>query len=240
MSDTSSSDDDLAYHIVFSDTDDEDDPFLSEDVLKLFYLYATIIEGQRQPVNIVRDRITWDKHVSNLVKEGAFNRMYRMSIGSFNRLCMILDPLLSVDPVMSSLSTNQPKICTEIILSCFIRWVAGGSYLDIRTLAGISISSFYRVMGRCARAILDSDALAYKFPQTQEEIESAAAGFKNISTNNFLIGCVGVIDGLLLQIKVPAASEVGNVTAFFLGTTKLMALMCKQHATTSAASSKCV
>jgi hypothetical protein len=179
MSNTSS-DDDLAYHIVFSDSDDEDDKLLSEDVLKLLYLYPTIIEGQHQPVIIVCDRITWDKHISNLVKEGAFNRMYCMSIGSFNRLCMILDPLLSVDPVMSSLTTHQPKISTEIILSCFICWTAGGSYLDIRTLAGISISSFYRVMGKCARAILESDALAYKFPQTQEEIESAAAGFKTL------------------------------------------------------------
>jgi hypothetical protein len=83
---------------------------------------------------------------------------------------MYLDPYLSVDPVMSTLTTNQPKISTKIIVSCFIRWTAGGSYLDIRTLAGISIASFYRVMGRCAKAILDSEALAYHFPQTPEDI----------------------------------------------------------------------
>jgi hypothetical protein len=213
-----SSDDDMAYHIAFSDSDEEDEiKPLPDNVLKIIYLYATIIEGERRPFITVRDRITWDKHVDNLLMEGAFNRMYRMSNASFNKLCMLLDPFLSVDPVMSMLTTNQPKISTEIILSCFIRWVAGGSYLDIRTVAGISIASFYRVMGRCAKAILHTEALAYHFPKTQEELQSAAAGFRSISTNNFLTGFVGVMDGLLLRIRVPAAGEVGHVTSFFSG-----------------------
>jgi hypothetical protein len=99
-----------------------------------------------------------------------------------------------VDPIMSRLSShNQPEIGYQIIVSCFIRWVSGGLYLDIRTAAGISISSFYRVMIRCARAIIRCPALAYSFPPSTEQIRKAAEEFKKISTNNFITGCVGVM-----------------------------------------------
>jgi hypothetical protein len=91
-------------------------------------------------------------------------------------------------------------------------------------------------MGRCAKAINDSEALAYHFPKTPEELQLAAAGFRSISTNNFITGCVGVMDGLLLRIRVPAASEVGHVTAFFRVIIKPTGLMSKQLVTTSAAS----
>jgi DDE superfamily endonuclease len=149
--------------------------------------------------------------------EGTFKRTYRMSLESFKKLCTLLDPYLAVDPVMSSVRTNKPKIGTEIIVSSFIRWIAGGSYIDIHDISGVSVSSFYRILGRCMNAILECDALKYTFPQTPEEISTAAEGFKAISTNNFLIGCVGVMDGLLVRIKVPAASEVGHVKSFYSG-----------------------
>jgi hypothetical protein len=48
------------------------------------------------------------------------------------------------------------------------------------------------------------------------------------------------MDGLLLRIKLPAAGEVGHVTAFFLAIIRHMALMYKQPVTTSAASLKFV
>ena len=87
-----------------------------------------------------------------------------MSIDAFRYLCELLDPYLYVDPVMSLLRSNQPIIGTEIIVSSFIRWASAGSFHDIRLIAGISTPSFYRVMDKCARAILDCDALAHSFP----------------------------------------------------------------------------
>ena len=42
-----------------------------------------------------------------------------------------------------------------------------------------------------------------------EEIIDAAENFKLISKNQFTVGCVGVMDGLLLRIRVPSVNEVG-------------------------------
>jgi hypothetical protein len=103
----------------------------------------------------------WEQHVEEFLREGQFNKMYRMSIHAFTYLCVLLDPFLYVDPIMSTLRTNQPIIGTEIIVSSFIRWASAGSFHDIRMVAGISTASFYRVMGKCARAIIDCDALAH-------------------------------------------------------------------------------
>jgi hypothetical protein len=120
---------------------------------------------------------------------------------------------------MSTIRTNKPKIgtCTEIIVSSFIRWVSGGSYIDIHAIAGISVASFYRVMGSCVSAILKCDTLAYNFPQQRNEIIKAAEAFKSLSTNPFLVGCVGVMDGLLLRIKITSASKVGHEKSFYSG-----------------------
>jgi hypothetical protein len=64
---------------------------------------------------------------------------------------------------------------------------------------------------------LDCNQLAYKFPETAEEIELASENFNSISTNKAIIGCVAAIDGFLLKIKVPRTSEVGHVKSFFSG-----------------------
>jgi hypothetical protein len=137
--------------------------------------------------------------------------MYRMSCNAFTKLCLMIQPLIKIDEDRSSGRTKKACISTEIILSAFIRWISGGSYHDVRTVTGVSTASFYRLMYCCAIAIVQCNSLAYSFPTTVEDIIDAAANFKKISTNELLVGCIGVMDGLLLRIKVPSNNEVGNV-----------------------------
>jgi len=56
----------------------------------------------------------------------------------------------------------------EIMLHCLLRWLGGGSYLDIRLSAGFSEAVFYSYI--CMDAILDSEALAYELPDTAKEL----------------------------------------------------------------------
>jgi hypothetical protein len=48
-------------------------------------------------------------------------------------------------------------------------------------------------------------------------MQAAADGFRNISSNGVIDGCIACVDGILLKIQTPAATEVGNVKAFFSG-----------------------
>ena len=60
------------------------------------------------------------------------------------------------------------------MLHCLLRWLIGGSYLDIRLSAGISLAKFYSCVYSCIDAILESEDMAYKFPSTEKELDEAA------------------------------------------------------------------
>jgi hypothetical protein len=103
-----SSDNDLAYHMVYSDSDTEDDNLLRGDLLKIILYIATKYDNDERSSFYTRDRCQWERHVQELRNEGAFSRMYRMSIIAFNKLCLMLEPYLLVDTAMSTLRTKKP------------------------------------------------------------------------------------------------------------------------------------
>jgi hypothetical protein len=140
-----------------------------------------------------------------------------MNYTSFVKLCSLIHPFIPVDEAMSIRRTGKKPITTEMALHCLMRWLAGGSYLDIRLCAGISTNSFYRCIHKCISAILLCNKVAYSFPNTAEKIQKAADSFKQHSTNGVLDGCVACMDGLLLQIQTPNSYETGNVKAYFSG-----------------------
>lgn len=66
-------------------------------------------------------------------------------------------------------------------------------------------------------AVLKSKALQIKFPQMHEKIAESSRQFNNISSNQVSVGCVGCVDGMLVKIKTPSASETENIRAYFSG-----------------------
>ena len=73
-----------------------------------------------------------------------------------------------------------------------MRWLDGGSFIDIRLSAGISPAHFYTSVYKCMDAILGSEELSYKFPSTAKELEEAAQGFELLSTQAAIKGCMHV------------------------------------------------
>jgi len=90
-----------------------------------------------------------------------------------------------------------------------LRWLSGGSCLDIRLSAGISLAKFYSCVYKCIDAVLEAEDLAYKFPGTEKEFNEAAQGFESLSTQAAIKGYVACLDGHLLQIKVPGLFKLG-------------------------------
>ena len=118
---------------------------------------------------------------------------------------------------MSQIRTGKAPIITEIALHCLLRWLGGGSYLDIRLSAGISTASFYVCVHKCMDVIMSCNQLAYSFPTTAHEIQQAVEDFKQHCTNGVIDGCVACLDGLLVRIQTPSSSETGNVKSYFSG-----------------------
>ena len=105
----------------------------------------------------------------------------------------------------------------ELALHCTIWWLFGDAWLDIRDVAGISKASFCHCCHRCIQAINECEALSFKFPETPVEVAQAAAGFKKISSHGVMKGCVGAVDGLLVQIRTPTCNEVAHVKSLHSG-----------------------
>jgi hypothetical protein len=188
-----------------------------ENESRICFCAAASVSGTKESF-FVRDRIEWSRHLDFLEREQkAFRRLYRMERHSFEKLCLLLKPHIEKDESMSKVRTGKGPITPEIALHCLLRWLAGGSYLDIRLYAGISVSSFYVVVHRCAIAILKLPELDYSFPATNEELERVANGFKDLCDHEVMDGCVGCMDGMLLPIITPASSEVGHVKSYFSG-----------------------
>ena len=139
-----------------------------------------------------------------------------MSKQSFDKLLeMGIHDQLAVNELQANLRGGP--IIPELCMYCTIRYLAGGSYLDICDVAGISKSSFYRIVWKTMKIINSTPSLDIIFPQTAAEVQTAMNGFTMISMGAAIINCVGVIDGYLLRIKVPSKEEAGNVRSYFSG-----------------------
>ena len=145
---------DFLQYLLFDNGDDEDEADLQ--LLSLIAVYS--IDEQKKQMSRKRRReqeqngvqgttpaassntifvcirLEWDLHVTHLLEEGpnAFSRLYRMEYASFVKLCGLIMPFVSIDARMSKVRTRgKSPITVEIILHCLLRWLAGGSYLDI-------------------------------------------------------------------------------------------------------------
>lgn len=162
-------------------------------------------------------RLSWDTFCSRHCHRADFTRHIRMSFESFEKLLSFIRDDLEVDKDMAALRGGA--ILPEICLYVTLRFLAGGSYSDIRFFTGITVPSFYRIVWKTISAINNSNSseLQIKFPSTVDECKEAALGFKTISTQGCIWNCVAVLDGYHLQIQTPPKKYAKNVRSFFSG-----------------------
>jgi hypothetical protein len=156
------------YPFVDEHEEEEDQQSAIVLVAALFFLQNTF----RSNV-YVHNRIDWQFHVYTLQQESpdAFERMYRMSLISFDKLCLMIRPFMYDDPIADCRSSHYQKIELEVMVHCLLRWLAGGSHLDVHILAGIGKPTFYACCYKVIDALNACNDLAIKFPQAIEQIE---------------------------------------------------------------------
>jgi len=80
---------------------------------------------------------------------------------------------------MSRRRAGKDPVTVEMMLHCLLRWLVGGSYLDLKLSTVISQAAFYHYIYKCMNAILDSTELAYKFSETEQELNEAHKVFQH-------------------------------------------------------------
>ena len=124
-----------------------------------------------------------------------------MSRESFEDLEERLDPLIRRDEVKAKASSGS-AISTRTRIAVTLRWLAGGSYIDLCFAWGIGYSTFF-----CQRGVLwptiDAIDELFKlgFPINDEHaLAELARGFREHS-NGAMDGLVTVIDGLAVRVR---------------------------------------
>jgi hypothetical protein len=164
---------------------------------------------------IFQQRLCWSRFVEEKGSLRNFHRHLRMSLQSFQKLLSYILPGL-IDEEGRAAGRGGP-ILPEIRLYATLRFLAGGSYLDVHYFCGISQSNFYTSVWRVIHLINKCPHLHISFPQTASECTAAAEGFRSISSGDAIVNCVSVVDGILVQIITPSKKEAKNVRSFFSG-----------------------
>ncbi|ETP27514.1 hypothetical protein F442_23209 [Phytophthora nicotianae P10297] len=178
---------------------------------------AALLRGSPRDC-VPRKRLKWGVHKQTLLLEGQFERCYRMSALSFDKLLALVRPAVLRDELQSERRTGTEPITPENMLQMTIAWLAGSSMHTTRCLAGVSPSGFYDVITDVMDALCECVDLRIHSPtESSSRIEELASGFTKISKDGILTGCVGCLGGWLCQIRAPSAREVPDVAAFFSG-----------------------
>lgn len=125
---------------------------------------------------------------------------YRMSKKSFTELAAKIKPYYYVHAPGPNSHTRTVQL--EVALSATLRWLAGGSFLDICDIHCIRESTFYAVKTRVLNALAKGIGDEIRFPMTEHERRVVSDGFAK-NSNGVLAGCLSAVDGWACAIRKP-------------------------------------
>jgi Transposase DDE domain. len=148
-----------------------------------------------------------------------------MTYDSFCRLVSILLPHIEKN---ANRANRGMYIAPEVVVAVGIRYLAGEPYTALNDICNIATSSVYKLRNRFIDAMLASEELKIKFPQSGEEWEKVRQGFENISSYKLFGGCVGAVDGFFQPIIQPRVDDAnGNPLAYMSGHYGMFGLNCQ-------------
>eukprot|EP00808_Paulinella_micropora_P015752 g75347.t1 len=184
----------------------------SGDLLLLTSL-AGISQKRSSAPAAKRQRMDWSTRVDSFTHRG-FKRRYRLSKQQFDDILSLLRPELEV---ACAKTHSYAVVPPELQLSMTLRFLAGGSYLDIVDLHGVAESTFYICIWRVILLINRNIALgqSLKFP-SESEFPCLAAGWQaRSSVPDIFTGCILALDGIIFKIPCPQPHEVPNPRAYY-------------------------
>jgi hypothetical protein len=138
-----------------------------------------------------------------------------MLSAAFQELVDLLRPRLQQNKMKSRARTGLRALTPEEKVMMFLRYLAGGKMQDIRKNI-CSKTFFYDTISQVCSAVNELPELKLHFPSNESDIRDCAAGYGYRSLNVALRGCIGAVDGWLVEIQRPTEADVGpNVRKFF-------------------------
>ena len=159
-------------------------------------------------------RVEWDYHVATLMHSDQFHVDYRMSKKAWNKLKIVLEP--SIYRHTSKSRANEP-VYTEIVMGIGMRYLAGGTISDQKSVFGVSRTEAHRCKQIFIDAVAQSTQLKIIMPTSPTDWRSINKDFSKHNHNNIFDGCVGAIDGFFQPTIKPSLNQIRNQTAYYSG-----------------------
>jgi hypothetical protein len=167
----------------------------------------------RRTANIKRDRSDVLRKIARM-GDDFFKRMFRLDRATFYSLLTLIRPKLESDQLQAERSSGSPVV-PVIKLAIALRYLAGGSYLDLVFAFCVSHKHVMPYVWQVVTAI-DASLDNIKFSLDDEvKLRELEQGFSALSRGVFP-GTVAAGDGVVFRMKQPSAHEVdGDVSSFF-------------------------
>jgi hypothetical protein len=147
-----------------------------------------------------------------------FSRMFRMSREGFENLLDLISPFMHDTDEELAIRAHGYSISKRTKLYTTLRWLSGGSYVDICFAWDVSSSAFYH--SDYERGILwpTIEAIDAAFEiglplDNSDELTKLADEFTHYSGGE-LYGCVTAIDGWVARTRKPNRDEVDDIMAY--------------------------
>jgi hypothetical protein len=173
-------------------------------------------QNKKKKRNIQRDREFGINAVLEL-DDVKFKRTLRVSRNLFNEILTQMTIYFGNNNNQKAINSSGSAISHTTALMCTLRYLAGGSYLDICLLFGVSESALFGTDGivwKTIGFIVSHYQNEINFPiKDTAELDKISEDFSQLS-NGQLNGCVMAIDGWVCKTRQPTKKEVENVNAF--------------------------
>jgi hypothetical protein len=125
-----------------------------------------------------------------------------MGHACFTLLVNKLRDAIAGDPRWAQMGSPNGLIAPEIKVSMALRWLAGGSYLDIYHFHGVSDAAFWKAKDQVIDAINACEDLDIVFPDLDDDsaLGKLASEFREKSEMFSFNHCIGALDGLLVDL----------------------------------------
>lgn len=181
------------------------DPIKSKNIK----VHPFIANFRTKAGNRYRDRKYGLQQMANL-SDAEFVKVFRLTRPAFAKLHKMLKPLLSVKMPFRGISSSGSTVPTVTKLAATLRWLAGGSFLDISLLFGLDFTNFFNKNYFLWQTIEAIDSvLELGFSLDPDYLKSTADGFAELSRGRML-DCVMAIDGWVCHTRRPTIKEVGK------------------------------
>lgn len=97
----------------------------------------------------------------------------------------------------------------EIALSMTLRWLAGGSYMDIVDIHGVCETTFYATKEIVMFALVNALQKEVSWPKTEAERAKVSKRFAE-NSGGVIQGCLSALDGIAIEVREPTAEECGG------------------------------